>query len=128
MTDGVGLIDAERKRQILVERWSKEHDDQHTSGEIAIAACCYAAAASGIEIFALDPRRSPEVHHFEDPWPWESKWDKRRYYGRQVSDTSRSLAKPGSYSDVERLDLLVKAGALIAAEIDRLKRAGYEYG
>lgn len=31
-------------------------------------------------------------------------------------------ANPGTYTKKERLDLLVKAGALIAAEIDRINR------
>ena len=60
---GVELIAAERARQIAVEGWAPEHDDTHTSGQMARAAGCYA-----------DP-----VTEFFDPddipvrWPWH-KW------------------------------------------------------
>lgn len=44
MKTGVDLIAAERKRQIEKEGWTLQHDrDEHTGGELALAACCYAA-------------------------------------------------------------------------------------
>ena len=110
---GVELIAAERERQINDEGWTAEHDDDHTDRSLAMAACCFAAPerlwkmrgssfTGGVEIF--------------DPWPWAAQYDKRRHPGGAVKS-------PSSYSPQERFDLLVKAGALIAAELDRLMRA-----
>lgn len=39
---------AERKRQIDVEGWTAEHDDQHCQGELAELAAHYAIEGSGI--------------------------------------------------------------------------------
>ena len=44
---------AERRRQIEVEGWTPEHDDEHDEGEIPHAAACYALMAGGT--FAVDP-------------------------------------------------------------------------
>lgn len=85
--DGVAMIAAERRRQIDVERWEPDHDDEHDTEELAFAAACYVTAGPGDE--------PPAV------WPWDWKWWKPR----------------------DRISNLVRAGALIAAEIDRLKRA-----
>ncbi|PKR54432.1 hypothetical protein [Thalassospira marina] len=84
---------AERNRQVSVEGWAPEHDDAHDQGEIAIAAACYAAPHTGDE----DTPRASMLRW----WPWTSSW-----------------WKPSS----RRRDL-VKAGALILAEIERLDRA-----
>jgi 3' exoribonuclease, RNase T-like len=96
---GVGRITDERLRQIRVEGWTAEHDDAHDHGEMAEAASCYTdlavfQASTGAN---LSDRRKPLG------WPtnWEEKWWK------PSSDPIRNLEK---------------AGALIAAEIDRLKR------
>lgn len=85
---------AERQRQISAEGWTQEHDDQHSSGQMALAAACYALVGS------ID--RSPGA--FKTPlqnWPWQASWWK---------------------PTTPRRDL-VKAGALIIAEIERLDRA-----
>lgn len=96
---GADEIAAERRRQIESEGWTPEHDDAYTDGALAVAAALYAFQAStdathshGV---ALARRGSclPQ-------WPWAADWWK---------PTTR------------RRDL-VKAGALIAAEIDRLDR------
>lgn len=94
--DGVGLIAAERARQIAVEGWAPEHDDEHEEDELAMAAACYAKPAY---------RRS-FAWQVPEGWPWGlGSW------------------KPGdSASPVERIRDLSKAGALCAAEIDRLQR------
>ena len=85
---------AERSRQCVVEGWTPTHDDEHDGSEMAIAAACYALSASGWSITAL-----------WEIWPkaWGVNWFKPNY-------TS------------PRRDL-VKAGALIIAEIERLDRA-----
>lgn len=88
-------IEAERRRQIDEEGWTPEHDDQHTKGQLGLAACMYAAVASW-------PRFEFEQSPWWDMWPWDLKWWK-------PSTPRRNL---------------VKAGALIVAEIERLDRLG----
>ena len=114
MSTGIELIAKERKRQIEEEGWSLEHDDRLTDGSLAAAAVCYAT-----------PERvyvRKKVDHdilFADPWLWTETWDKRLEYG----DVSiPGIPDPSTYSAKERIDLLIKAGALIAAEIDRIQR------
>jgi len=106
---GVELIAEERQRQIKKEGWSAEHDDEHINGEMAMAAACYAAPQY--------LNRINDDGEIRDPWPWTELWDKRR-----CKDASVEIPNPETYSPEVRLDLLVKAGALIAAEIDRLNR------
>jgi hypothetical protein len=116
---GVGMIAEERKRQIEEEEWTPEHDDEHTGGSLALAAVCFAAptklyrridTASGIT--------------FVDPWPesWAWQWDRRFRYGTCRYNPGNVRPDPETYTYEERVDLLTKAGALIAAEIDRLVR------
>lgn len=96
---GAQRIADERQRQIEKEGWSPEHDDEHDEGQLAWAAACYAAPEA---IFGMHGRAT------FDPWPWPAD-DKR----------------PGpNFTPAERIRELEKAGALIAAEIDRLLRAG----
>jgi hypothetical protein len=92
MTIGSGDIGHERNRQILHEGWHASHDDQHADQEMLTAAILYAASCFS------DARR----HLVNIRWPWDEEWDKRDKH-----DTRRKL---------------VIAGALIAAEIDRLDR------
>ena len=82
----------ERKRQITTEGWTPEHDDAHTTGELAIAAGCYAIGSQ------LSGERDRVFARY---WPWHKAWWK--------PDTARRM--------------LVKAGALIVAEIERIDRA-----
>lgn len=94
MKTGIDLIAKERKRQIKEEGWTEAHDDQHKNDEIARAASLY----------AMPEGRRDYDGVFRSPigWPWEdSRW------------------KP---TPDDRIRELVKAGALIAAEIDRLNR------
>ncbi|MDR3495335.1 MAG: hypothetical protein P4L82_12110 [Ancalomicrobiaceae bacterium] len=92
----------ERRRQVEVEGWTSEHDDtEHDSGDIAGAASCYALAAAD----SLSPYSQGDGVDLDNPpewWPWDRKW-----------------WKPNR--DDPRRDL-VKAGALILAEIERLDR------
>lgn len=115
--DGVTRIAAERKRQIEVEGWTVVHDEQHEGGELALAACCY---ASPVKLYVEE--RFEGGPAFFDPFPdwWDGKWDKRFSYGERKNNPGNMVPDPGTYTFKERLDLLVKAGALIAAEIDRL--------
>lgn len=100
MSDGATLIAWERRRQISDEGWTPAHDDGHAYGEMALAAACYALpdvhrAEMGINEPEFGGDGSPRL------WPWGGYW------------------KP---TPDDRVRELVKAGALIAAEIDRLKR------
>ena len=93
MRSGVQHIAAERKRQREEEGWSASHDDGHRHGQIASAAAAYALPPS---------RRNQEILGrtlWRILWPWPGWW------------------KPGN-----RIRELTKAGALCAAEIDRLQR------
>jgi hypothetical protein len=40
--NGIERIAEERQRQIEVEGWTSEHDEQHIFGELSGAASCYA--------------------------------------------------------------------------------------
>jgi len=99
-TSGIELIRSERERQILDEGYDKYHDDCHTREEIAWAAACYAAPE---EIWRRDTASRDFL--LKDPWPFD--W----YDKRPVDPTPE-----------QRIRSLVKAGALCAAEIDRLLR------
>lgn len=93
-------VTAERKRQKDVEGWTPEHDNQHVSGEMAVAASCYAELAGepdGVrEILTASPNNRIIAR-----WPWSRGW----------------------WKPTNRRRDLVKAGALIIAEIERLDRA-----
>jgi hypothetical protein len=116
-TLGAQLIMSERFQQIKVEGWTKEHDDEHRDSALALAAVCY---ATPIRLYGR--LEAPDGPIYYDPWPlsWDNTWDKRRKYG--IRFEIDPIPDPASYSLDERLDLLIKAGALIAAEIDRIKR------
>jgi hypothetical protein len=106
---GTERISAERFRQISKEGWTAEHDNEHDGSEMALAAICYAAHAAGERVYLkrVHEYQNESTYTFSDPWPWEPKWDKR---------------STGTPSRSERIRDLEKAGALIAAEIDRLLR------
>lgn len=118
--NGAELITVERKRQIEQEGWTPEHDDEHDEAELALAAVCYAAP---VRLYRI--REYSTGLQIQDPWPssWDDGWDKRFKYGERKQNPGNVPPTPETYTDSERIDLLVKAGALIAAEIDRLQRA-----
>lgn len=119
-SNGIALIAHERERQINQEGWTPEHDDEHDDGDLAMAAVCYAAI---VPVFRFEDCRPPGNLHFVDPWPWDETWDKRRRIDNYGADNDGALIPIGQYTAEERIRNLVKAGALIAAEIDRLLRA-----
>ena len=110
---GVERIAVERARQVSEENYDALHDDEHDAGELALAAACYAAYVAERRIFVMTEFAAGP--HFSDPWPWDVVFDKRTYDGNTVKVTKLSSAKA--------VRMLEKAGALIAAEIDRLLRA-----
>lgn len=97
--NGAELIAAERQRQIEQEGWTPEHDAMHDGGELAIAAACYAVEGTYADVVVETGQFGTSNWEQSDAWPWNG-WDKREQH-----DKARRL---------------VIAGALIAAEIDRL--------
>ena len=101
MTRAARDVLAERARQVGAEGWTPEHDDLHEEGQLAGAAAGYARHVNARGwVFA----GSPDDYKSEPPpihWPWDDEW-----------------WKPSS----PRRDL-IKAGALILAEIERIDRA-----
>lgn len=63
---------AERRRQVDIEGFTAEHDDNHAPGEIATAGCCYV-------LNAFNPSASPPAL-----WPWEAKWWKPQGFWRDL--------------------------------------------
>ncbi len=99
--EAITEIAAERKRQIGVEAFDTPHDDEHHKGELALAAACY---ASPKRVFIADEivgRGYEPFVRYIDAWPWHDQWWKPK-------DRRRDL---------------IKAAALIVAEIERLDRA-----
>lgn len=94
--DGATLISMERRRQVMEEGWTPEHDDQWQRGELIDASIEYAVYVGLQKIGREHLENFPT-----ESWPWLDKWWK------PSDDPIRNLEK---------------AGALIAAEIDRLKR------
>jgi len=108
---GLVGISMERQRQIENLEWTAEHDDEHDGGELAMAAACYASSAACQRIYVRKDYSGG--FSFDDPFPWPG--DDARPY-----DNKDALQDP---TDEQAIRLLEKAGALIAAEIDRLLRA-----
>ena len=89
-------IAAERRRQIEAEGWSIEHDDSHMDGDMANAAACYAMHPNTREIAISQISLRA--------WVWPTEW-------------------VGWWKPKDRRRDLIRAAALIVAEIERLDRA-----
>ncbi len=96
-TNGAGLIAQERRRQIEEEGFDQKHDEQHSAVDLAVAGACYALA--GVVNDPAEPIIGPVVKEY---WPFAKKWWKPK-------DDRRNL---------------IRAGALIAAALDRLEAEG----
>lgn len=94
MNTAIAEVLAERHRQVNQEGWSHEHDDSHHQGELAAAAGCYA-------LHTCLMGRGKAQDTVPSPWPWDASWWKPTTARRN----------------------LIKAAALILAEIERLDRA-----
>lgn len=103
---GIELIAAERERQIKVEGWDSQHDSDHDNFELTKAAICYANRAT-MDGMAVWQDRVP------NDWPFEAKaW----------KPEPRIPGHPCPMIETkDAIKMLIKAGALIAAEIDRLQ-------
>lgn len=96
-SEGAQRIAAERMRQLEVEGCTRERDaEEHFMGQLASAAAAYAIHAARQEFGFDDPEQLDDDTPYE--WPWDKRWWK------PSDDPIRNLEK---------------AGALIAAELDR---------
>ena len=116
---GAELITKERERQMAQEGWDAQHDEQHGEGELALVAALY---ATPIPLF--EKRESGSSIKFLDPWPW---WDTIEIT-RYNDGSTRQVPAWDKRKKHNKLRKLVIAGALIAAEIDRLQRAEAKVG
>lgn len=102
---GAELIAKERERQITEEKWTADRDDLHTADQLAWAAATYALPGRKNVIVGQRCNEKLKVNVIVPPdffWPFGKDW-----YKPDKEDRIREL---------------VKAGSLIAAEIDRLIR------
>jgi hypothetical protein len=90
---GAEMIQQERQRQIDEEHWTAEHDDKHDAGSLVAAAVTYALEAT-FDGPAVKGKWLKQFWMFEDSW----------------------------FKPKNKIRDLVRAGALLAAEIDRLQR------
>ena len=95
--NGAERIAAERKRQIEAEGFTASYDDENSHGEMALTATCYA-----MPVFRRYLTTWQQTFILDAHWYWDRKW-----------------WKPTPNNRIRELE---KAGALIAAEIDRLLR------
>ena len=105
---GVKLIALERKRQLEEEGWNAHHDSRHEPGTLSMAGAQYARVASmwGKSLHK-GTSRLETLMEIKDTapgsWPWSQDWWKPT-----PDDLLRQYAK---------------AGALIAAEMDKIIRS-----
>ncbi len=113
-------IGNERARQIGTLGWGPKHDDEHVDGSLALVAACYTTPA---QLYIKRVKANALV--FADPWPssWADHYDKRYSIGERVKNPGNYVADPSTYTATERRRLLIKAAALIVAEVERLDRA-----
>lgn len=93
--NGAELIAQERLRQVEVENWTVAHDCEYVEGLLVRAAIAYTKVLTHAEYYA-----PPDGNEIPPEWPFDDGW-----------------WKPSS----DKVRNLVKAGALLAAEIDRLQ-------
>lgn len=110
-------IRTERQRQVVVEGYSRAHDDEHDAGELAGAAACYAIRATEqAEAIANGPLAHPEC--IDAPPRQYIYFERAPPLDRPIWRFDSSYWKPR-----DQRSNLVKAGALIVAEIERIDRA-----
>lgn len=102
MKSALGLLASERKRQIAEENWSEEQDKTYKDGQLAILASLYALPESKRTYI---PKYTSDGHIKHVPLGFPD-------------DFNCTFWKPSRY---DRIRELVKAGALILAEIERLQ-------
>lgn len=100
--ESVDLVVRERIRQETEEGWTAEHDDGHTHGEMATAAGAYCESANRDRDAEGEISREDLEFLEQEHWPiqWDASWLKPKTPERD----------------------LIRAGALILAELDRRRR------
>jgi hypothetical protein len=99
LTQAARDVLAERRRQIEAEGWTPEHDDAHSTADLAMAASCYCEGGS--------PEMCP------GRWPWTAEaW--------KPTHLRRDLVKAGALiqAALERFD---RNSAAIERELARLE-------
>jgi len=115
--NGAERIAQERTRQVEEEGWTAEHDEtEHEPGDLAAAAAVYAAGDNIYEENRPERPSGFEAIEFDPLWPFDAAWFKPSGYERNVDALCHDDRLNGRIRDLE------KAGALCAAEIDRLLR------
>lgn len=99
VSNAIHEVIIERLRQVSEERWTPQHDDTHIDGELARAAACYCMGA--VETMTGREPMTWDDDFLSALWPWDRSWWK-----------SKSARKD-----------LIRAAALIIAEIERIDRA-----
>lgn len=97
-THGAGFIAAERSRQFMRKGYDTLHDDEHTDGSLLVAGILIACGVADLELTVGPP-------DLNGPWP-----------------DQLAMHVAAKYGD-DHIRRLTIAGAMIAAEIDRLQRA-----
>lgn len=111
MKTGIELIAEERQRQIEVKGYDADHDEMESAFQLSAAAGLFIANAQNKDFkdhthydmmgnICRFQFREIDTKKWKEEWPWPD------HDGREDSDILTSL---------------IKAGALIAAEIDRLQ-------
>ena len=117
MINVIGDIISERRRQLEKEDFSPAHDDEHSNRELAAAAACYANPISIVLDGAGFEMGEPNPGTLPIGWPedWDASWWK-------PSGHRRNLVKAAALiiAEIERLDRKTKA--TISAEIQRMGR------
>lgn len=99
---GSERVAAEREHQVE-EGFTADHDDQHDHSELVRAARCYLEAGLGIVSGNIDADAESLADYAGDDWPWP------------ITEFTPPTTVAECYT---------KAAALLAAEVDRLGRAG----
>lgn len=105
MSDCIREVTLERRRQIEALHYDTTHDDRHPGGELVRAAICYASVSAMVAAFRNgEARAADDTSKIAVPinWPFEPTYWRPRTMRRN----------------------LIKAAALIIAEIERIDRMG----
>lgn len=114
----IAEIAAERRRQTEREGWSIEHDDEHDDCSLAGAAACYALPEKHRGSIRLRRREERDIAtrgecpimrtvtvNYDVPQQWPASWH------------------PSWWKPKDRRHDLIRAAALIVAELERIDRA-----
>lgn len=103
---------AERARQVSQEGWTPEHDDRHGDGCLAVAAASYALHAASQNAIN-DGWKDTYAKWAERGWPFDDEWWK-------PSDARRELLKAGALilAEIERLDCAAPAASPAMAQAE----------